>query len=50
MVFPGDKALQMCVQGSNPLGRITRKALILLHFGNPEPHNKELALRHPNVG
>jgi hypothetical protein len=28
----------------------TQKALIPLHFGNPELHNKLLAFRHPNMG
>lgn len=28
----------------------TQNALILLHFGNPEPRNKVLAWRHPNMG
>jgi hypothetical protein len=28
----------------------TQKALILLHFRNPEPHNKVLAQQHPNMG
>ena len=28
----------------------TQKALIPLHFGNPELHNKLLASRHPNMG
>lgn len=27
-----------------------QKALILLHFGNPELHNKLLAFQHPNMG
>jgi hypothetical protein len=27
-----------------------QKALIPLHFGNPELHNKLLASRHPNMG
>jgi hypothetical protein len=27
-----------------------QKALIPLHFGNPELHNKLLAFRHPNIG
>jgi hypothetical protein len=28
----------------------TQKALISLHFRNPEPHNKVLAQQHPNMG
>jgi hypothetical protein len=27
-----------------------QKTLIQLDFGNPEPHNKVLAWRHPNMG
>jgi hypothetical protein len=27
-----------------------QKALIPLHFGNPEQHNKLLALGHPTMG